>query len=293
MFSDEADYPTLLQEIHDPPFALYILGELPNTKSNVHSVTVVGTRRATPDGKAITRRFARELANAGLTIVSGLALGIDAEAHEGCLAASDANTHTAGKTIAVLARGVDRIYPAENELLARRILEHGGGIISEYPAGEPPYPDRFLERNRIVSGLSEGVLVVEAPARSGSLATATFALEQDRNVFVVPGSITHPNFFGSHQLIRQGAELVTAPEEILEAYGIDKKEKTAKTKREEQNATPEEKHILTALRDANTPLEVDKIIALTKLEPRAVNRAITFLLIKQLIKEMDTGYIIE
>ena len=295
VFRDELGYPPLLREIHDPPLALYVLGEMPDGCS----VTVVGTRRATPDGKAITRRFARELAQGGLTIVSGLALGIDAEAHEGCLEAAAADgpistgTTTTGKTIAVLARGIDRIYPSENERLASRILKHGGAIISEYPAGEPPYPDRFMERNRIVSGISEGVLVIEAPRRSGSLATATFALEQSRNVFVVPGPISHPNFFGSHQLIRQGAELVTAPEEILEAYGIGAKEKVARTKREENSATPEEKQVLIALHDASTPLEVDKIIALTKLEPRIANRAITFLLLKQLIKEMDMGYIIE
>jgi DNA processing protein len=282
VFSDEKDYPALLREIHDAPLALYVLGELPQTSS----ITIVGTRRATPDGKAITRKFARELASAKLTVVSGLALGIDAEAHEGCLEGKE-------RTIAVLARGLDRIYPAENEYLAKHILEHGGVIISEYPAAEPPYPDRFLERNRIVSGLSEGVLVVEAPQRSGSLATATFALEQGRNVFVVPGPVSHPNFFGSHQLIRQGAELVTGPDEILEAYGINKKEKVTRTKREEQNATTEEKQVLIALRDANMPLEVDKIIALTKLEPRVVNRAITFLVVRELIKEMDTGYIIE
>jgi len=319
VFRDEAEYPQLLREIHDPPLALYILGSLPPTQTP--SITVVGTRRATPEGKVTTRRFARELASAGLTIVSGLALGIDAEAHAGCLEASadmnstssaanrkalggggdmlniagltSGDTTSAGTTIAVLARGVDRIYPAENDRLGAEILAHGGAIISEYPPGEPPYPDRFLERNRIVSGLSRGVLVVEAPARSGSLATATFAQEQNRNLFVVPGPITHPNFFGSHQLIRQGAELVTAPEEILEAYGLFEKEKSARAVRATVAATPEEKQVLIALRDAHAPLEVDKIIEMTKLEPRIVNRALSFLLLKHVIKETGAGYIIE
>ena len=212
LFGDEA-YPALLREIHDPPFGIYILGTLANADFG-KSIAIVGTRRGTPEGRSIAKRFARELADAGCPIVSGLALGIDAAAHEGCLETAQ------GITLAILAGGLDAIYPATNEHLARKILERGGGIISEYPFGSPPLPYRFLERNRIVSGLTKGVLVVECPDGSGSLATARFALEQNRDVFVVPGPISHPNFFGSHSLIRQGAELVTKPEEIFEAYGL-------------------------------------------------------------------------
>ena len=139
-----------------------------------------------------------------------------------------------------------------------------------------------------MSGISKGVLVVESPKQSGSLATARFALEQNRDVFVVPGAITHSNFFGSHALIRQGAKLVTDPENILEAYGIEQEAIAAK---EIESASPEERLILQALHGASLPADVDKIIALTKLEPRIVNGALTFLLLKNLVKESEGGYI--
>jgi DNA processing protein len=284
IFRDERNFPPLLREMHHPPLAIYARGDLPESIVRGEALAIVGTRRATPDGKIITKRFARVLAEAGRAIVSGLALGIDAAAHEGCLEAPN------GKTIAVLAGGLDNFYPAENERLGCQILERGGAIISEYPLGEPPYPDRFLERNRIVCGLARGVLVVECPQRSGSLATATYAREQNRDLFVVPGSITHPNFFGSHQLIRQGAELVTAPEEILETYGLLEKRKAS---REASATNDEERQVLHALHDAAMPLDVDKIIELTKLEPRVVNQTLSFLVLKHLVKETEAGYIIE
>jgi DNA processing protein len=304
IFLEEPEYPELLRHIHDAPLALYVRGELPtaivspsppDSAGTVQAITIVGTRRATPDGKAIARNFAREIAAAGFTIVSGLAFGIDAAAHEGCLEAGETTgagraSNTGGKTIAVLARGVDKFYPREHENLGWRILESGGAIISEYPPGEPPYPDRFIERNRIISGMSRGTLVVECPERSGSLATANLAVDQGRDVFVVPGPITHPNFFESHKLIRQGAALVTKPEHILEAYGFGKKEKFARALRD---AIDEEKLVLLALHGSKRALDVDKIIKLTKLEPRIVNQTISFLLVKQLIKETKSGYIIE
>ncbi len=300
IFLDETGYPPLLREIHDAPLALYVRGKLPTTiispgrLETTPSLTIVGTRRATPAGKLTARNFAHEVAGAGFAIVSGLAFGIDAEAHEGCLEAGEAagssSRNSIGKTIAVLARGADKFYPRENEKLGWRILENGGAIVSEYPPGEPPYPDRFIERNRIISGLSRGTLVIECPERSGSLATANLALEQNRDVFVVPGPITHPNFFESHKLIRQGATLVTKPEHILEAYGFDKKEKFARTLR---GASDEEKQVLLVLRDTSRALDVDKIIELTKLEPRAVNQTLSFLLLKGFIKETGSGYIIE
>lgn len=279
-FEDEG-YPPLLKEISGCPFGIYVRGSLP--QDDDLPFAIVGTRRATSDGKNTARRFACELAQCGFSIVSGLAFGIDAAAHEGCLDGR-------GATVAVLAGGLDAVYPRENERLAEKILENGGAIISEYPPGAPPYPDRFLERNRIISGLSRGVLIVEAPKGSGSLATARFALEQNRDVFVVPGPIAHPNFIGSHQLIRQGATLVAAPEEILEAYGITREEKIAAR---ENTASPEEKLILEALRKISAPAEIDKIAAITKLEPRIVNRALSFLLLRDLVREKGGGYTIE
>lgn len=283
----DAEYPPLLQEIAQPPFGIYVRGTLPPgmlqpSATPALVIAIVGTRRATPEGKAITRNFARDLAQAGFIIVSGLAFGIDAAAHEGCL---DAN----GTTVAVLAGGLDKMYPRENTKLAEKILATGGAIISEYPPGEPPYPIRFLERNRLISGLARGVLIVEAPYGSGSLATARFALEQNRDVFVVPGPITQKNFEGSHQLIRQGATLVTTPAEILEAYGVGSEQKIAA---QWDGLPPEERLILKALQEIATPAEVDKITAITKLEPRVVNQTLSFLLFRDLIKETKDGYTI-
>jgi len=278
--ADDDDYPARLREMPRPPFGIYTKGTIPT--SSEMPFAIVGTRRATPEGKNIARRFAGDLAKNGFLIVSGLAFGIDAAAHAGCLDAKR-------PTVAVLAGGLDGIYPQTNDRLAENILSSGGGIISEYPLGEPPYGYRFLERNRIIGGLVRGVLVVEAPIGSGSLATARLALHANRDVFVVPGPIAHANFHGSHALIRQGAELVTCPEEILEAYGVSR-EATMAAK--EIGASPEETLVLKALREVSAPVPVDKIITMTRLEPQTVNRVITTLLIEDMIKEKSGGYTI-
>jgi DNA processing protein len=272
-------FPPLLREIPHPPFGIYIKGALPENEQL--NIAIVGTRRATPDGKSTAHRFAAGLARAGIAIISGLAFGADAAAHEGCLDAG-------GRTVAVLACGLATIYPRNNESLAKKILAQGGAIISEYPPDMPAYPSRFLERNRIVSGLSKGTLVVEAPERSGSLATARFALEQNRDVFVVPGPILNPNFKGSHTLIRQGAELVTTPEDILGSYGIIKE----KTATEPFAGTPEEKIIFEFLAAESAPADIDKIINATKLQPHTANQTVSFLLIKGAIREESAGYMI-
>jgi DNA processing protein len=276
---EDESFPPLLGEIPHPPFGIYVKGSLP--EHDHVTIAIVGTRRATPDGKSITRRFAAELARRGMAIASGLAFGIDTAAHEGCLDAR-------GTTIAVLACGLANIYPRNNESLAKKILAQNGAIISEYPPDMPAYPSRFLERNRIVSGLSKGALVVEAPERSGSLATARFALEQNRDVFVVPGPVTHPNFKGSHALIRQGAELVRCADDILESYGITKEQTDVAT----LAGTPEEKIILEFLAACSAPADIDKITEATRLEPHITNQTLSFLLIKGAIKEIGDGYMI-
>lgn len=277
---DDPLYPKLLQEISYPPFGIYIKGKLPNDSSL--SLAIVGTRKATYDGKEAAKKFARELAERDFVIVSGLALGIDAASHEGCLEAK-------GITVAVLANGLDNIYPKTNERLAKRILESDGAIISEYPLGAESFPYRFLERNRIVSGLSQGTLIVEAPERSGSLATARFALEQNRDVFVIPGPTIHPNFRGSHQLIRAGAELVTGPHEILEAFGIETERKEANLARLDSD---EERKIVEAILKTSEPVAVDKLVESTNLNISEVNRALTFLIMKNVVKEVGDGYTI-
>jgi len=278
---DEAEYPPLLREIPHPPFGIYILGSL-SVVPNPLSVAIVGTRRATPEGKSTAKQFARGLADAGFAIISGLAFGIDAAAHEGCLEAD-------GKTIAVLAGGLDGVYPRSNEPLARKILAHGGALVSEYPIGQVPLEYRFLERNRLVSGLAQGILAIEVPEKSGALVTARFAVEQNRDVFVVPGSISHPNFKASHALIRQGAELVTKPEHIMEAYGVAAENKSEIAR---QNLSPEEMLILSALDSLHDALDVDKLADITKLETQVVNGTITVLVTKNFIKETGQGYII-
>ena len=288
VFATDEEFPPRLREIYHPPLGLYVRGELSSLKSigNADSISIVGTRRATPEGKSATKYFAREIARAGIGVISGLALGIDAAAHEGCLEAG-------GQTIAVLASGLEKFYPTTNEKLGNKILENNGIAVSEYPPGEPPYGYRFLERNRIVSGFSNGVLVIECPERSGSLATAAYAAQQNRDLFVIPGPISHPNFFGSHQLIRQGAELVTSPEEILEAYGVVNNAREKKFERKIAKASNEEKQVLLALREISAAADVDKIAEVAKLEPRTANQALTFLIMKGLVKETAVGYIIE
>lgn len=272
---EEKEFPPLLHEIPHPPWGLYFKGELPTTAA----LAVVGTRKGTPGGLDLAEYFAKRLAGAGLVVVSGLALGIDAAAHLGALAAQ-------GRTLAVLACGLDQVYPRTNARLADRILVEGGALISEYAPGVPPLPHRFLERNRIISGLALGTLVVEAPERSGSLATARFALEQNRQVFVVPGSARHPHYRGSHALIREGAELVCEAEQILESLGLAP-EKTA----EIPSAGGESgKKILGLLRAKRGGLDIDKIIELTNLEAPIVSQALSCLILEEKIKEEGGCY---
>jgi len=284
---DMPEFPPLLAEIPCAPKELYYRGRLPSP--DAPSIAIVGTRRATPQGKNIAREFADVLARRKIMIVSGLAFGVDAAAHEGCLDAG-------GITIAVLPCGLDRIYPRSNVRLAERILENGGALVSEYPPGTEALPYRFLERNRIVSGLARGVLVIEAPERSGALVTARFAGEQSRDCFVIPGPINHPNFIGSHELIRKGAELVTKPEDILEAMGITTEttntEETTETLKKRFQLSDDEVKIFDHLTSARTAVEIDKIMRTVNLQPQAANIALTMLLVKGLIKEDSGGYMV-
>ena len=202
------EYPQQLKNIYDPPLKLYALG-------NVHilkqlSIAIVGSRRATEYGRKIAFQFANDLTKKGINIISGLAIGIDTYAHLGTL-----YPKAIGKTIAVLGSGLNEIYPKSNIELAKKILESGGCIVTEYPLGIKPQKTHFPQRNRIISGLSKGVLVVEAGEKSGALITADFALEQGKEVFAVPGNILNYTSIGTNNLIKQGAKLVTTYEEIL------------------------------------------------------------------------------
>ncbi len=267
---NDVRYPELLGTIPGPPEALFVLGTFP---APAPAIAIVGTRKATTEGKRTAYELARALSERGMTVVSGLALGIDAAAHEGALAGG-------GRTVAVLANGLDQIYPRVHERLAEEILARGGAIVSEYPSGTPPLPHRFLERNRIVSGLSIGVILVEVPIHSGALVTARHALDQGREVFVVPGPARHPNFRGSHLLIRNGARLATSPEDIFEDLTGAYPETAAAATNSERGAMPEDEAsrlIIGALRGSRAALTRDELIAATKLEPHVVAQRLTFL----------------
>jgi DNA processing protein len=206
----DADYPRRLKQISDPPPFLFVRGSLSETDG--WALAIVGSRNATDYGKNITQRITSELVAKGISIISGLATGIDAYAHQAAL-------ESGGRTLAVLGNGLDIIYPPENRSLAKQIAEQGA-LVSEFLFGTKPLAENFPQRNRIISGLSLGVIVVEAPAKSGALLTAQFALEQNREVFAVPGNLGKKTSEGTNNLIRQGAKLVTRAEDILEELNL-------------------------------------------------------------------------
>jgi DNA processing protein len=203
----DADYPSELLQMADPPLMLYVLGQLA-VLQHPQRLAIVGSRNPTPQGEAHARAFAHALGQAGVCVVSGLALGVDGAAHTGALEAG-------APTIAVVGTGLDRVYPKRHLALAHRIAAQGA-LVSEYPLGSAPLSAHFPQRNRIISGLSQGTLVVEAALQSGSLITARLAAEQGREVFAIPGSIHAPQSRGCHALIRQGAKLVESAQDILE-----------------------------------------------------------------------------
>jgi len=208
-------FPPLLAAIHDPPPCLWLRGDAAAGLLARAAVAIVGARACSAYGRAVARSLGRALADAGVTVVSGLARGIDGEAHRGALEA-------AGPTVAVLGCGIDRDYPAAHAELARRITAAGGLVVSEYEPGVEPAPWRFPARNRIIAGLSRATVVVEARARSGALITADFALEEGREVLVVPGEITSSLSAGTNALLRLGATPVTCADDVLEALGVDR-----------------------------------------------------------------------
>lgn len=243
----DAAYPQALLEIPDPPTLLYVRGQV--DLLNTPGLGVVGSRNATPLGMQTAEEFSRVLAGQGLTITSGLALGIDTAAHRGALAAG-------GKTIAVIGTGADRLYPAANKALATAIAAQGA-IVSEFPLGTPAHASNFPRRNRLISGLSRGILVVEAAPESGSLITARLAAEQGREVFAIPGSIHSPVARGCHKLIKQGAKLVETAGDILEEMRLP----TITSPRPAMHLNPDDTPVLAALQQA--PLTLDDLHALT------------------------------
>ena len=264
---DEAEYPPRLREIYDPPLVLYVRG---NVSAILRpGIAVVGTRHPTPYGMGMAERLGCDLAGHGLAIISGLARGVDTFAHRGAVSAK-------GKAIAVFGTGVDVVYPKENSRLAEQILSLGGALVSEFPLGTFAAPQNFPIRNRIISGMSFGVLVVEAAEYSGTRITARCALEQNREVFAVPGNVTNKNSWGPNTLIKQGAKLVATWDDIWEELPADVRlALTPETGREspgaqtaslfeEPSLSPHEKKIYRVLK-ADEAMHLDEIIE--KLEP--------------------------
>ncbi|MCI6607693.1 MULTISPECIES: DNA-processing protein DprA [Mitsuokella] len=239
----DEDYPYLLKEIFSPPPVLYCRGTL---MPKERRVAIVGSRRLSPYGEALALEFGEQLAAAGLTVVSGAARGIDTRSHRGAL--------KTGRTVAVLGCGIDVAYPAENRRLLAQIAE-SGAVISEYAPGVQPLPAFFPARNRIISGLSEGTLVVEAAARSGSLITAELALSEGREVYALPGSVFSKMSEGCHHLIQQGARLVTKPGDILEDMGLVQKV----TAKKQKSMTPDERRVYQVL-SFDRALSADEIL---------------------------------
>ncbi len=248
----DALYPQQLLEIPDPPSVLYVRGNPACLQRT--GLGIVGSRNATPLGMQTAENFARTLAASGLSIVSGLALGIDAAAHRGALAAK-------GCTVAVIGTGADRLYPARNRELALAIAMHGA-IVSEFPLGTPAIAANFPRRNRIISGLARGILVVEAAPESGSLITARLAGEQGREVFAIPGSIHSPVARGCHKLIKQGAKLVETAQDVLEELGgLPSPERLP----DETPGSAPDHPILRAL--GHDPVPLDELVTRTRLAP--------------------------
>lgn len=273
---EDEKFPSLLKEIPSPPLLIYGRGRLELLTEKHINIGVVGTRKPTSYGIEATEKIVSGLVRAGITITSGLAAGIDSEAHEAALAGK-------GKTIAVLGCGVDQysIFPPENRGLARRIVEAEGVVLSEYSPGTPAVKEHFPQRNRIISGLSKGVLVVEARERSGALITSRLALDQNREVFAVPGSIFSLASYGPNQLIQQGAKAVTSAKDILEELGLDYTESVGS-----RSGDPMDEKEWTILQMLEEPLNVDVIKEKSGLETGAILSSLSMLELKGIVKNM-------
>jgi len=270
-------YPRPLRNLPTPPAVLYFLGDY--QERDELAIAIVGTRRSTPYGRMVAERLARDLSGLGLTIVSGLALGIDTAAHRGALAAG-------GRTIAVLGSGFAKIYPRQNLKLVREIASGAGTVFSEFPLQAEPDRWNFPRRNRIISGLSRGVVVVEAPEKSGALITARLALDQGREVFAVPGRITDETTRGVHQLIKDGAKLIEDVDDIIEEFPDMRVVLPASApgrERERPELSPLEEKLLEAL--DWEPLHFDEILESTGLSHAELAHGLLQLQLKDLVKE--------
>lgn len=272
----DESYPRLLKEIYDPPIVLYYKGEIKPQDEN--AIGVVGTRKITGYGRAVTKQFVQDLVSAGLTIVSGLARGVDGMAHQTAI-------ENRGRTLAVLGGGLNNIFPPENRDLARKISEGFGAVMSEFPPSYPSLPGNFPSRNRIIAGLSKAILVTEAASDSGSLITARLAVEGGKEVFAVPGPVTSSLSRGPIDLIKTGAKAVFDAGEILDEMGL-KKELRIKNQ-ELREITEEEKRILECLE--NETLHIDEISRMLNLSAATISANLLKMEIFGLVQNLGSG----
>jgi DNA processing protein len=278
MTQDDKDYPGNLKNIPDPPIVLYIKGEL--KEEDRSSIAIVGSRRASFYGLSCAKKLAADLSNRGITIVSGMARGIDTYAHRGALSQGN-------RTIAVMGSGFDHIYPQENKELVEEIANKGA-VISEFPIDTKPLRQNFPRRNRVISGLSLGVLVVEAARNSGALITADFALEQGREVFALPGKVDSHTSFGTNGLIKQGAKLISCAQDILEEFDLHKclptDRQTVFKDNLKSGLSGEETLLYNII--SNQPLPLDEIVEKTDIDVPSISDILLRLQIKKLIRQL-------
>jgi DNA processing protein len=292
---DDGSYPYLLREIADPPITLYVKGAFAAC-FDAPCVGVIGSRKCSTYGENASGMLARDLAENGICVVSGLARGIDTAAHRGALRAK-------GKTIAVLGTGIDNVYPKENKKLVDEILDSGGAIVSQFPLETPPLKDNFPYRNRIISGLSYGVLLVEASERSGSLITARLAMEQNREVMAVPGNITSRNSFGTNYLIKSGAKLVQQWQDVVAELPAEISARILPPKLDAKTAdeTPRQPELAPAnlsenerriwsLLSADEPKHIDGLLGESSLSFGDLNSALVALDLKDLIRALPGNF---
>lgn len=273
-------YPANLRNLPDPPPVLFVRGSL--AERDARAVAVVGTRNASPYGRAVARSLGRDLARNGITVISGLARGIDSEAHQGALEAG-------GRTIGVLACGADVPYPSDAQPLIRSIIANdAGAIITEFAPGTPARKQNFWQRNRIISGLALGVVVVEAPERSGALITANWAAEQNREVFAVPGSVNSVHSRGCHQLLKEGAKLVASVEDILEELNLPAVAACEPPPQPQLSAHEDDILALLSLEQRN----VEELIEKTSLNSAQVASTLMLLELKGLVRRLPGNYFV-
>ncbi len=271
------DYPQNLKDLSGAPIVLYFRGRIKAQDAN--SISIVGSRKMTSYGREVAERFASELAGYGVTIVSGLARGIDTVAHRAALLAS-------GRTIAVLGSGLDAIYPPENTALAEEIVRKGGALVSEYPLGYPALPINFATRNRIVSGISVALIVIEGAEKSGTLLTASHAAEQGKTVFAVPGQITSPMSAAPLFLLKNGAKIAANTKDILEELHLQLKVDLGAMEKI-MPALPEEGKILELLE--TEPLHLDELVRISGLTPAIISARLTIMEMKGMVRNLGQG----